>query len=125
MPDSEPESKAKFTPGDYLAILKMHVDVANGEKQAIWTRHATMVVGNSVIIAATRADGALLSQNVALYLNVLGLMLCVTWAVMAWWGWSWFRKSLTDGAKVPIDDSLNPFAEFKDIGSRWKDLIFD
>jgi hypothetical protein len=124
MPDSEPQSK--FAPSDYLATLKMHVDVANGEKQAIWTRHATMVVGNSVIIAATRADGVLLSQNVALYLNVLGLMLCITWAVMAWTGWTWFRESLTDGADVPIDPSLNPFAKFKKpLASRWKDPIFD
>jgi hypothetical protein len=104
MPDPAPEPTP--TLGEYLAVLKMHVDIANGEKQAIWTRHATMLVGNSIIVGAARYPGI-----APLFLNIIGLLLCVAWAVMNWWGWGWFHKSLRAGAQVPIAPISNPFAD--------------
>ena len=87
---------------DHLAALKMHVDLANGEKQAIWTRHATMLVGNTIIAGARSGhDGVLL--------NILGLLLCGAWAWMTWVGWDEFHKSLRAGAAVPVEPTLNPF----------------
>ena len=44
------------TTNDYLAALKFYVDLANSEKQAIWARHATMVVGNSLLINAIETE---------------------------------------------------------------------
>ena len=42
--DQPPEARTPSL-NEYLAVLKMHVDIANSEKQAIWARHATMLVG--------------------------------------------------------------------------------
>jgi hypothetical protein len=86
------------------------VDSANGEKQAIWTRHATMLVGNSLIIAGVRADGSNLDTGTTIFLNGLGLLLCLVWAVMNWSGWGWFHKALADGSRVPVDPLLNPLS---------------
>ena len=94
----------------------MHVDVANGEKQAIWTRHATMLVANSIILAAARYPEA------AKFLNIIGLLLCGAWAWMNWVGWTWFHKSLSAGAEVPVPQDLNPLAEFSN--SSHRDAIF-
>ena len=102
MPDPAPEPTP--TLGEYLAVLKMHVDIANGEKQAIWTRHATMLVGNTIIVGAARYPG-----TASLFLNITGLLLCCAWVWMTCVGWGWFHKS----AKVPIDRTLNPFADPK------------
>jgi hypothetical protein len=124
MADLPPDPKAPSI-GDYLTVLKMHVDMSNGEKQAIWARHATMLIGNSLIINAVRSDAAKLDAGTTLFLNGTGLALCVVWAVMTWQGWGWFRKSLADGNKVPIAPALNPLADFSGPYRRWKDSIFD
>ena len=105
---------------DHLAALKMHVDLANGEKQAIWTRHATMLVGNSIIVAALRSEH--IDQSTTLFLNVVGLLLCIAWGVMARIGWGWFHQSLRAGAAVPVEPDLNPLKQFSST-SRW-DAIF-
>jgi len=112
------------TTSDYLSVLKMHVDVANGEKQAIWNRHATMVVGNSLIINAARADTAALNAGSTLFLNALGLCLCVVWIFMTWHGWGWFRHSISKAKNIPINPALNPFGSYPEIYQRRKDLIF-
>jgi hypothetical protein len=96
--------------GDSLVVLKMHVDIANGEKQAIWTRHATMLVGNSIIVAAARSD-----HNAAQFLSIIGLLLCGAWFYMTWVGWGWFNESLRSGAKIKIEPMSNPFAKFSNI----------
>lgn len=124
MVDPVPDSKPAPTLGDYLAVLKMYVDSANGEKQAIWTRHATMLVGNSLIIAGVRADGSNLAAGTTIFLNGLGLVLCIVWALMNWNGWGWFHKALADGSKVPVDPLLNPFADFNTPYRRRSDSIF-
>jgi hypothetical protein len=122
MPDPDPAPELR-TPSlsDHLAVLKMHVDLANGEKQAIWTRQATMLVGNSIIVAALRSDK--IDPGTALVLNIVGLLLCIAWALMNWVGWDWFHKSLRAGAEVPIPQDLNPLAEFSN-PSRARDWIF-
>jgi hypothetical protein len=115
MSDHPPEPEKKL--GDNLTVLKMHVDIANGEKQAIWTRHATMLVGNSIIVAAARSD-----QNAGQFLSIVGLLLCGAWAWMTWVGWEWFHKSLRAGADIKIEPMSNPFAEFSNPSRR--DAIF-
>jgi hypothetical protein len=108
MPDPVPPPEPKPPMlSDYLTVLKMHVDIANGEKQAIWTRQATMLVGNTIIFAASRSDQ--IDQKMTL--NIVGLLLCILWAAMTLVGWCWFHKSLRDGAAVPIDPIPNPFAD--------------
>jgi hypothetical protein len=102
---------------DHLATLKMHVDLANGEKQAIWTRHATMLVGNTIIAGAR-------SGHAGVLLNILGLLLCGAWAWMTWVGWDEFHKSLRAGAAVPVEPDLNPLAEYSNPPPRWRDPIF-
>jgi hypothetical protein len=119
MADLPPDPQTAPTTGDYLAVLKMHVDMSNGEKQAIWARHATMLIGNSLIINAVRSDA-----GTTLFLNVAGLALCAVWAVMTWHGCGWFQKSLADGNKVPIAPAVNPFADFSNPYRRWNDSIF-
>ena len=113
---------------DHLAALKMHVDLANGEKQAIWTRHATMLVGNSIIVAALRSEH--IDQSTTLFLNVVGLLLCIAWGVMAWVRWGWFHQSLRAGAAVPVERDLNPLKQFSSTSvgtlyssTRWR-LLF-
>jgi hypothetical protein len=98
---------------EYLAVLKMHVDIANGEKQAIWTRQATMLVGNSIIVATMRSDK--IDPSTVLLLNIIGLLLCGAWAWMNWVGWDWFHRPLRAGAKVPVPRDLNPLAEFSNV----------
>jgi hypothetical protein len=106
-----------------LTALKMHVDMANGEKQAIWTRHATMLVGNSIIVAAARSPP--IDPHTAQFLNIIGLLLCIAWAVMTWVGWDWFHKSLRAGASVQIEPLSNPFTEFQLANpTRCRDPIF-
>ena len=96
---SDPASEPK-TPSlsERLAALKMHVDVANGEKQAIWTRHATMLVGNSIIVQALVRPERI-DHHTALLLNIGGLVLCIAWGAMTWVGWDWFHKSLRAGLR--------------------------
>jgi len=60
---------------DSLAALKSYVDLANSEKQAIWARHATMVVGNSLLINAVRDPQ--LSPVLNVILSFAGLFLCI------------------------------------------------
>jgi hypothetical protein len=102
---------------DHLATLKMHVDLANGEKQAIWTRHATMLVGNTIIAGAR-------SGHAGVLLNILGLLLCGAWLWMTWVGWDEFHKSLSAGAAVKVERDLNPLAEYSTLPPRWRDPIF-
>jgi hypothetical protein len=121
MADTPPEPIAAApSPADLMASLKLHVDLANSEKQAIWARHATMLVGNSLIVNAVRSDTP---TPTTIWLNAAGLALCVVWAVMTFSGWNWFYKALEDGKNVPVDPSLNPFASFQNIGRRRTDWI--
>src|SRR5262249_35843297 len=107
---------------DRLAALKMHVDVANGEKQAIWTRHATMLVGNSIIVQALVRPERI-DHHTALLLNIGGLVLCIPWGAMTWVGWDWFHKSLRAGAQIKIEPMSNPFSELSN-PTRCDDPIF-
>jgi hypothetical protein len=122
MADSEPDKS--LSTADYLAVLKMHVDVSNGEKQAIWARQATMLVGNSLIVNAAWSDAAKLDAGATLFLNGAGLLLCLVWVVMTWNGWGWFHESLAGAKRVPIAPALNPFAGIPDPYRRWRDSIF-
>jgi len=111
------------TLNDYLATLKLHVDLANSEKQAIWARQASMVVGNSLLINAIELEKGSWIGSV---LSVAGLFLCVLWGLMTWDGWGWFYKSILDAKKLPIPPELNPFSSLphKDKGNRHSDTIF-
>jgi hypothetical protein len=123
-PAPEPNNPAAPTSADLMASLKLHMDLANSEKQAIWARHATMLVGNSLIVNAVRSDVAKIETATTLFLNGAGLALCIVWAIMTWNGWGWFYKSLLAGKNVPIDPSLNPFASMQNIAQRRTDSIF-
>ena len=120
MPDPTTKSKPPSA-DDALAALKFYVDLANSEKQAIWARHATMVVGNSLLINAVRSD-PFSWTNVSLC--VAGLVLCILWGIMTWVGWTWFYKAMADANKLPIDPLLNPFSSFPNLGDRRRDKIF-
>lgn len=108
---------------DSLSALKFYVDLANAEKQAIWARHATMVVGNSLLINAVASE---LHLGIGFTLSLAGLFLCVLWGIMTWVGWSWFYKSIIDAKKLPVHPLLNPFSSFphKGEGDRHSDTIF-
>jgi len=111
------------TTNDYLAALKFYVDLANSEKQAIWARHATMVVGNSLLINAIETEKG---SGVGTMLSGAGLVLCGLWGIMTWDGWKWFYKPILDAQKLPIKPELNPFSSFphKGKGDRHSDTIF-
>jgi hypothetical protein len=100
------------------------VDLANSERQAIWTRQATMLVANSILVNVAH-DPAKTASGDALFLNVAGLALCLVWLAMICNGYSWFWDSMTKGKALPVvDPSLNPFAGMKDISAWWKDVLF-
>jgi|SRR5712671_4614178 len=124
MVNSNPRQPPNVTPQDAMASLKLYVDLANSERQAIWTRHATMLVANSLIVTAARSDAARSGSGDALFLNGAGLALCIVWFIMIWNGYTWFYKSMEDGKSLPVDPSLNPFAGIPDISVRWKDVLF-
>src|SRR5688500_6546731 len=105
---------------DLMAALKLYVDLANSEKQAIWARHATMVVGNSLLINAVMQKPEAWTNR---FLNIAGLFICFLWTVMTWVGWDWFRKSLREGKALSVHPSLNPFSTYDDIGDRHSDTI--
>jgi hypothetical protein len=110
---------------DEMASLKLYVDLANSEKQAIWARHATMLVGNSLIVNAVRSDIAKLEPMTTVFLNGAGLSLCIIWAVMTWTGWTWFYKCMAEGKKLNVPH--NPFKNIEDlptIATRARDIIF-
>jgi hypothetical protein len=103
------------SPTDPMAVLKLYVDLVNSERQAIWARYATMVVGNSLIFNAIK-PGVRPSETVNLPSNATGILLCaagillcVVWAVMTRTGWNWYRKLITDAKKL-IPES-NPFVQ--------------
>jgi hypothetical protein len=100
----------------------MHLDNANGEKQAIWTRHATMLVGNSIIVQALVRPERF-DHYTALFLNIAGLALCILWGAMTWGGWDWFYKSLRAGAIIQVDPIFNPFADLSN-PTRRRDHVF-
>src|SRR5712691_6225195 len=97
MVDSNPPQAADIPPQDAMASLKLYVDLANSERQAIWTRQATMLVANSLIVTAARSDAAKAVSGDALFLNGAGLALCVIWFIMIWDGYTWFYKSMEAG----------------------------
>ena len=98
-----------------MSSLKLHVYLANSEKQAIWTRHATMIVANSVLI---NGAWSMTPATVAPWLNLFGFFLRLVWGVM-----TWFYKTIKDGKSIRVAESLNPFADIT-IGERRKDTIF-
>jgi hypothetical protein len=104
---------------DALASLKFYVDLANSERQTIWTRHATMLVGNSLIVNAARSGG-----GDALFLNLAGLLLCLVWLVMICDGYRWFWKAMADSKNLGLGNPLNPFSGIDDIWAFWKDWLF-
>lgn len=110
------------TLGEKLAALRLYIDLSNSEKQAIWARHATMIVGNSLIINAIRTEPSTSSNSI--WFNVAGLGLCVVWAIMTWVGWGWFYKAMQDSIKLVSDPLLNPFASFSNLASRRHDKVF-
>ncbi|MGQ0446576.1 MAG: RipA family octameric membrane protein [Beijerinckiaceae bacterium] len=105
---------------DPMAVLKLYVDLANSERQAIWARYATMVVGNSLIFSAIFSPikpGVRTSETVNLpysaagiLLCAVGFLLCLVWVAMTWVGWSWYRTLITDFKKLKIPES-NPFEQ--------------
>ena len=58
-----------------MAVLKLYVELVNSERQAIWARYATMVVGNSLIFNAIK-PGVRTSETVNLPYNAGGNLLC-------------------------------------------------
>jgi hypothetical protein len=108
---------------DYLATLKLHVDMANSEKQAIWARQASMVVGNSLLINAIEFEKGSWTGSI---LSIAGLLLCVLWGIITSDGWKWSYKPILDAKKLPIPPELNPFSSFphKGKGDRHSDVIF-
>jgi hypothetical protein len=64
-------------------------------------------------------------HNTTLFLNIVGLLLCIAWALMTWVGRTWFYKSLRAGASVQIDPIKNPFVELQlSNPTRRRDPIF-
>jgi hypothetical protein len=107
-----------------MTSLKLYVVLANSERQAIWARHATMLVANSLMVNVAH-DAAKNGSGDALFLNVAGLALCLIWLVMICDGYRWFWKSMEEGKALPVSDpSLNPFARIQDISDWRKDWLF-
>jgi hypothetical protein len=104
---------------DKMAVVKLYVDLANSEKQAIWARQATMLVGNSILLSGISAD-----KGSHQLFNFAGLGLCVVWAIMTYSGWSWFYKVMQDAKELVPDPSLNPFAKIPQLARRLTDTIF-
>jgi hypothetical protein len=101
-----------------MGVLKLYVDLVNSERQAIWARYATMVVGNSLIFNAIILGGRTsetvnLPYNAAGILLCFGIILCVIWTVMTWVGWNWFRDLQEDAKKLCTGGSINPFTQTK------------
>ena len=115
-----PSSASPMTEGA-IAALKLYVDLVNSERQAIWTRHATMLVGNSILINAAAGD---LGSRTSICLSFLGLFLCVLWGIITWDGWYWFYKGMEDAKKLPVDPALNPFSSILSLTDRHADKIF-
>lgn len=105
---------------DRLAALRFYVDLANSERQAIWVRHSTMIVGNSFIVGAIKSDPAAGPS----WLSGAGLCLCVAWAVITWVGWGWFYTVMRESKLVLSDPVLNPFAGIENLGRRRRDTVF-
>jgi hypothetical protein len=128
MTDPQTESPAKIndiSASDAMATLKMYVDLANSERQAIWARNAAMLVGNSFIINAIKSEPAKSEAGLNLFFSVAGIAICILWAIMTWEGWTWFYKSIVDARKLPIVPQLNPFASYgKNFPDRHADTIF-
>lgn len=91
--------------------MSSHVYLANSEKQAIWTRHATMIVANSVLINGAWSKTP---ATVAPWLNLFDPS-CV--------GRDDVVLQNNKGWKKYLCESLNPFADIT-IGERRKDTIF-
>jgi hypothetical protein len=123
-PTADPSAPKPLDKADAMAALKLYVDLANSERQAIWARHATMLVGNTLMLNAARPNAANPDAVSTLLFNGAGLLLCVVWALMTWYGWGWFYDAMEKGNALPVDKSLNPFANIPDISVRRKDSIF-
>jgi hypothetical protein len=89
---------------DWMTVLKLYVDLANSERQAIWTRQMTMLLGNSVIFSAIKLG------KLDKLANIAGLFLCLLWFVMTWYGWTYFYEPMNAAKQLPIASRLNPFA---------------
>src|SRR5512143_2311614 len=79
--------------------MSSHVYLANSEKQAIWTRHATMIVANSVLINGAWSKTP---ATVAPWLNLFGFFLRLVWGVM-----TWFYKTIKYGKSICVNRSIH------------------
>ena len=107
-----------------MAALKLYVDLANSERQAIWARNAAMLVGNSFVINAIKSEPAKTEAGLNLFFSVAGLSLCIVWGIMVWDGWGWFYKHMVAAKALPVPPQINPFADFKELGDWTTDRIF-
>jgi hypothetical protein len=106
---------------DAMAALKLYVDLANSERQAIWARTAAMLVGNSFIINAINSEP---EDWLIPFFSVMGFILCIVWAIMTCNGWSWFYWSMRGGKNLPVPTQFNPFANLTGLDVYRSDKIF-
>jgi len=94
------------------AVFQTYVDLINAERAAMWARHNTLLVANSLILSALAiapthkwADGALLAA---------GLLISSAWLVITQKGWAAVQQhvSIASSFSGPCFDRLpNPFSE--------------
>ena len=98
---------------DAYATLKLYVDLANSERQTIWARNASMLVGNSFIITAIRSNKATTDTSLSIAFSLCGILICVLWAIMVVHGWSHLYKHMNKARTLPVCCKGNPYSEFE------------
>jgi hypothetical protein len=99
------------SPGE-IAVFQAYVDLINAERAAMWARHNTLLVANSLILSALAIAPTHKWADLALL--VAGLLISAAWLVITKEGWSAVQQHAAIAGRFTgscFDRMPNPFAE--------------
>jgi hypothetical protein len=111
-PHQKDGDELKHTDIAVTAVYSTIVSIANLKAQVVWQRYNAMLIANSVISYAVNSTAMQTHPRVKAALDVIGLLLCVLWAVLTWEGWHVWNTCTTMAARFrwpKIDDEVNVY----------------
>lgn len=93
-----------------MGLFNSHISIINSERQAIWQRYNTMLLGNTIVFGFLAGAQQRTTLEVC-FGTFFGLLLCAAWLVLTVSGWILFTMRVDVAGRFSwptLDKEANP-----------------